>query len=389
MSSVATFGVDDAATHAVMLLDRLRIEAFARAIAATVREGDVVADVGAGTGVLAALAARAGARRVFAIERGPAAQVARRVIDDNGLGDVVEIVRADAREVRLPEAPTVLISETLGCFGVDEGVLALLALVARQAAPGVRVIPARVEPMVAAIEDAALASELASLGELPGAGGLSLAGLRGPLAHRPLPCRLRAGDVASEAGSCGVFRPGHDALPRAIGATVVATRAARVNAIGGWFRAELSDGVAIDTGPLAAVTHWSHVMLPIDPPIACEAGASIAIEVRPRVLGDRAMWAWRARSGGEERAGDAMRGLLGDAREVAAQIAGRSSEGGAGGDEAMRARLEAFRAALRGEGSVDAATLAARLRAAMPERYADEADAEQAIWPLLSAARGG
>ena len=55
--------------HIRMLNDRTRTSAFQRAIHASVTADDVVVDIGTGTGVLAATAALAGARRVYAIEQ--------------------------------------------------------------------------------------------------------------------------------------------------------------------------------------------------------------------------------------------------------------------------------------------------------------------------------
>jgi hypothetical protein len=381
MSSVATLGVDDVATHAVMLLDRVRMDAYVEAIQRVVRPGDVVVDVGSGSGILAALAAKAGARKVYAIERGAVAQLARKVIDDNGLGDIVEVMRVDAREVQLPEPPTVLLSETLGCLGIDENMLALYVMLARQCAPGFRVMPTRVEPLVALVSDTALSGELGAMTDV---GGVSLRALRRPLANRVLPCVLRAADLASEPGSLGSFTPGVDLLPRVLTAKLVASRKAEVNAVGGWFQADLCEGVAIDAGPRSAPTHWSHLLFPIDPPIACEAGDEVHVEIQPRVLTDRAFWGWTVRRGSDERRGDALSGVLGDARDVAAQL------GAAGHSESptMRSKLEAFRAALSGDGPLEPQAMAAQLFAAWPGRYSDVSDASQEIWALLSAAKG-
>ncbi len=55
--------------HADLVFDETRVRAYRDAITATVKEGDVIADVGAGTGLLTFLCLKAGARKVHSIER--------------------------------------------------------------------------------------------------------------------------------------------------------------------------------------------------------------------------------------------------------------------------------------------------------------------------------
>lgn len=68
-----------------MLTDRARQEAYAKAIAnnAVLFKDKVVLDVGAGSGILSAFCARAGAKRVYAVEPSKLAEIARSVMKDN------------------------------------------------------------------------------------------------------------------------------------------------------------------------------------------------------------------------------------------------------------------------------------------------------------------
>jgi len=61
--------------HRKLLADGTRTLAFREALRRAVNAGDVVVDVGSGSGVLAFFAVEAGARKVFAIERGHMADV--------------------------------------------------------------------------------------------------------------------------------------------------------------------------------------------------------------------------------------------------------------------------------------------------------------------------
>ena len=55
--------------HHAMLVDEARTSSLQRAILATVKPGDVVVDIGPGTGALSLFGVMAGASRVYSIER--------------------------------------------------------------------------------------------------------------------------------------------------------------------------------------------------------------------------------------------------------------------------------------------------------------------------------
>jgi len=105
-----------------MLADNIRVETYRRAIFQTVRKGDRVVDIGTGTGILAFFALQAGARKVYAIETGPIIEVAKKTARDNGFFDRMDFIHQDSIDTEIPERVDVLITETCGCLGVDEGI---------------------------------------------------------------------------------------------------------------------------------------------------------------------------------------------------------------------------------------------------------------------------
>ncbi|MFO0677578.1 MAG: 50S ribosomal protein L11 methyltransferase [Polyangiaceae bacterium] len=122
-----TGGFGSVRSHAAMLDDRARTSAFVEAVAKVVRPGDVVVDIGTGTGILAMAAARAGARRVYAVESSAIAKVARRAIVANGFSDVVEVVEGWSTEVTLPERCDVLVTELIGDDPLCERIVEVVA----------------------------------------------------------------------------------------------------------------------------------------------------------------------------------------------------------------------------------------------------------------------
>jgi len=83
----------------------------------------VVLDVGAGTCILSIMAARAGAKQVFAVEATDMAKRARRLVEANGLGGIIRVLQGTMETVQLPCKVDVIISEWMGYFLLRESML--------------------------------------------------------------------------------------------------------------------------------------------------------------------------------------------------------------------------------------------------------------------------
>jgi len=372
------YGYVDPAEQAAMVLDHVRVDAYARAIAQVVRPGDVVLDIGSGTGILAMLAARAAAGRVYAVERTGAVELVRLHAKANGLADVIEPIRADLADIEsLPEAPRVVVSEMLGHFAPAEQSHRVYRQARRLAAAGAVLIPTDYRLVFAAARPRGAELELAELADVH---GLRLDALIERLRHRVALTRLAPHDLVGPQWA-GPAIPSDAELPtHFVGEAPVAVDGP-VTAIAVSFTATLAPGVELTSAVGAAATHWVQTLFPIDP-LPGRAGESLAVDLWPRISADRGTWAWRVTGERGVREGDAMDALVGDRTDFLAQLGLRTR-----GPIATPARLAAWAAMLGGATSdtVDADRLAAALHAAMPHRYPDMTEARQEALSLLRA----
>lgn len=139
--------------HRSMLADRTRTEALQKAIHRAVQPGDVVLDLGCGTGVLSYFACQAGARRVYAIEAGRALDLAKVLARANRFEDRITFIEAHSLQAEVEERADVLITETLWNFGIGEGMLRSVADARRRLLkPMAKIIPAAVDMIVGLFE---------------------------------------------------------------------------------------------------------------------------------------------------------------------------------------------------------------------------------------------
>ena len=96
-----------------LLCDVARVEGLKNVIMKNVKEGDIVADLGTGTGILAMFAAEK-AKWVYAVEIDPfIIEAAKNIVRHYPAGDKIEFIEADAGRVELEEKVDVVICEML------------------------------------------------------------------------------------------------------------------------------------------------------------------------------------------------------------------------------------------------------------------------------------
>src|SRR3972149_406336 len=139
--------------HSSMLLDSERLDAFRRAIQAVVKPGDIVLDIGCGTGILSLFACQAGAAHVYAVEQGQIIEIARHACRDNGFDDRVTFVEDWSSRIDVPRRADVLLSETIGNAAFDEGILGLVVDASKRLlVEGARMIPYALELWAAPVQ---------------------------------------------------------------------------------------------------------------------------------------------------------------------------------------------------------------------------------------------
>jgi protein arginine N-methyltransferase 1 len=266
------FGV--VAQHVGMLRDTARVMAYRAAIEKHA-PGQRVVEIGCGTGILSLFAARAGARKVIAIEESQVSETAAAMFEANGCRGIIDLEVANSRNVELDEPADLLIHELLGVDPFDENLLPVLLDARRRLLrPGGRMLPRRLEICCLGIEgtedpqyDAALG--VARARELSGLHGLDFSpviqaveaassrprrtrtwlGDKG-FDRRILSEELRLLDLDLEAGDLEIV--GRPAASASLRITAEGTLVGVVL----FFRAHLDEEIRLTTSPFAPLTHW-------------------------------------------------------------------------------------------------------------------------------------
>jgi protein arginine N-methyltransferase 1 len=253
-----------------MLADRPRMAFYQAAIDRRIRPGDRVIDLGTGTGILAALAARRGAAHVYAIDHSAILKHARILAAANHVANV-EFVAAHSTEFTTAERVDVIVHEQMGDGLFDEAMVANVTdLRDRLLKPGGRIVPSAFdfycEPIK--VNDARLVPFIWELNVL----GYDYSSLEWSRPQESGYYHLVSSDQSLIEHFLGEPAPALSIdlqtlreadLPRELRFTRTVVNAGRCDGFAVFFRARVDDDLALSSSPLdpGRAPHWGFRIL--------------------------------------------------------------------------------------------------------------------------------
>jgi len=275
--------------HHYMLRDYVRVAAYRRAIERAVKPGLVAMDLGCGSGVLSFFCAKAGADKVYAIERRPdIILLASELAKANGLKDQIDFVEGSSshlEEDRFNPKPDVLVSEILGNGILEENVLEFTLDARRRfLKPGGRLIPFGLDICFFAFDSGVNSSRMAEVNEFKDMYGIDFE-LLGRVMCKKATTRLeRYNPMLQKPMSEPVMVKSLDfrTLEEAFFTErfeLVAKTDGRIDSFCGYFKAHLDEDTQLTNSPWAPSTHWTHLIYNLSDAITVKAGDIITMEV--------------------------------------------------------------------------------------------------------------
>jgi len=252
----------------------------------------VVLDIGTGPGIMALLACRFGARKVYAIEPEPIIQVAREIAASNGFAGQIEFIEGFSTQVSLPERVDVVVSDLNGTLPwFQQHLRAVADARQRFLAPGGAMIPEKQTVWLGVVESPQAYSEHAKAWET--GHGFEMHAARDIAINTRQMVRLRPEDLLA-APQCGVvldFMHVEGPDSRA-DATFVITRPGVGHGVLVWFDCVLSDEIFFSNTPGYNRGVYGQIFFPWTRPVNLEPGDVVRVRLRCNLVADDYVYRW-------------------------------------------------------------------------------------------------
>jgi tetratricopeptide (TPR) repeat protein len=270
--------------HIPMMNEQERNRAYYEGLQSVVTPEKIVFEIGTGSGLLAMMAAKLGARKVITCEAVRlVADTATRIIERNRLQDRITVLAKPSYAIQLeqdlPAKADILVHEIFSSELLGEQVLpAIEDAKARLLKPGGEILPAAASIMIALVSGDELGKEL----HVEEAFGFDLRPFNAihpkkrPLHREDLPRILLSDDVEAfrfDFVKESTFSPEKKRIDLGV------TKDGLCYGLIQWIRFEFGHGVVFENHPSRrGPANWQHTIYRFDEPLHLEQGAVIAID---------------------------------------------------------------------------------------------------------------
>jgi protein arginine N-methyltransferase 1 len=283
------------------IADRVRTDAYARALRQAIRPGCVCLDIGTGTGFFAVLACHLGARKVIAVEPDDAIHMAREVAAANGCAGRITFLQDLSTRIRLEERADVIVSDLRGVLPLlGHHLPSLMDARRRLLVPGGTLIARKDILWAAVVEAPEEYARAVPLGD-ESVHGVSMEAVRARVVNSWRKARLKPEQLlaAPRPWASLDYADLEGANARGEAAWTV-ERPGTGHGLLLWFDATLIQGVGFSNAPGQPELIYGQGFFPWVHPVPLAAGDVVDVTLRADLVGVDYVWGWdsRVRVGG-------------------------------------------------------------------------------------------
>lgn len=276
-----------------MIADRVRMDAYCKALSQAIKPGATVLDIGTGTGIFAMLACKFGASRVYAVEPSEAIEVARETAAANGYSEKINFLQDLSTRLSLPERVDVIISDIRGVLPLfRQNIPSIIDARTRLLASNGQLIPRRDDLWVSVVEAPEVYQEHFTIGEDFG-WSLNLVPARRYMVNTWRRTVNKREQLLTESVRWATIDYSSIENPNLRGEVAWnIERKGTAHGLAVWFDTQLSDNASFSNAPGEPELIYGQAFFPFERPITLEAGDDVSLALDAHLVGEDYVWRW-------------------------------------------------------------------------------------------------
>lgn len=258
----------------------------------SVRPGDVVLDLGTGLGTFAFFAAKAGAGKVYGIDKKDIVEMAKELCKFNNLQEKVIFYKGYSDKINLPEKVDLIITEMLWSLFISKTTMnSIKGAKEKFLKENGKIMPESVRIYLAPVSNQNVYNEIVSVNEY----GIDYTPATKMMINNFHQKLLKKEDLLSEpkmVREINLMNINSDELPIDWHGSFRSSYSGIIHGLAGWMDLKLTDDIILSNSPSSKPTVWENIFFPIDKPFKVLEGDTIDVALKTIPFEGDYEWNW-------------------------------------------------------------------------------------------------